>query len=213
MNTQFEIDHLTSLAKRVFDIAFASFALVLCLPIYLLIALIIKLDSAGPVLYKQLRVGRSLPDRVVLFEMIKFRTMVSDAECETGAIWAKEQDPRITTTGRFLRKTRLDEIPQFINVIKGDMSLIGPRPERPGFYQKLEQAIPFFAERTYGVTPGITGLAQVNQGYDTCIEDVRNKVCYDHCYSLALSNPSSWLRMDISIIFRTIIVVVMGRGQ
>lgn len=213
MNTQFEIDHSTSLAKRIFDISFASIALVFCLPLYPVIALAIKLDSDGPVLYKQLRVGRSLPDRVVLFEMIKFRTMICNAEKKTGATWAKEHDPRITRVGRFLRKTRLDEIPQFINVIRGDMSLIGPRPERPGFYQKLERAIPFFAERTYGVTPGITGLAQVNQGYDTSIEDVRNKVCYDHCYSLALSNPSTWLKMDITILFRTIIVVIMGRGQ
>jgi lipopolysaccharide/colanic/teichoic acid biosynthesis glycosyltransferase len=213
MNTQFEIDHSTHIAKRLFDIGFASLALLLCLPIFPLIALAIKLDSPGPIFYKQLRVGRSLPDRVMLFEMIKFRTMVSDAESKTGATWAVVQDPRVTRVGRFLRKTRLDEIPQFINVITGEMSLIGPRPERPGFYQKLETAIPFFTERTYGVTPGITGLAQVNQGYDTSVEDVRNKVCYDHCYSLALSTPLAWLRMDFSIIFRTIVVVIMGRGQ
>jgi len=213
MNTNFDIDPSTSIAKRGFDICFASMALIVCLPLLPLIALAIKLSSTGPVFFKQLRVGRSLPDRVVLFEMIKFRTMVIDAEKDTGATWATKQDPRITAIGRFLRKTRLDELPQFINVIKGEMSLIGPRPERPGFYQKLETAIPFFTERTYGVTPGITGLAQVNQGYDTSIEDVRSKVCYDHCYSLALANPCSWVRMDLNIILRTIVVCVMGRGQ
>ncbi len=213
MKTNFEIDHLTNRTKRIFDIVFASVALVLCLPVLPFIAIAIKLNSVGPIFYKQLRVGRSFPDHVQLFEMIKFRTMVTDAESETGAVWAKKHDSRITSVGRFLRKTRLDELPQFINVIKGEMSLIGPRPERPGFYQKLEMAIPFFTERTYGVSPGITGLAQVNQGYDTSIEDVRNKVCYDHCYSLALSKPSTWLLMDISIILRTIAVVVMGRGQ
>ena len=213
MKTHFEIDYSTSIAKRIFDIGFSCVALLLCLAIVPFIALAIKLDSAGPVLYKQLRVGRILPDYIVLFEMLKFRTMIIDAERDTGATWAKEKDPRITTVGRLLRKTRLDELPQFINVIKGEMSLIGPRPERPDFYQKLETAIPFFTERTYGVTPGITGLAQVNQGYDTSIEDVRSKVCYDHCYSLALSTPLSWLRMDISILLRTIIVVIMGRGH
>jgi lipopolysaccharide/colanic/teichoic acid biosynthesis glycosyltransferase len=213
MKTNFEIDRSTSRAKRIFDIVFSSLALVLSLPLYPLIAIAIKLNSVGPIFYTQLRVGRSFPDHVQLFEMIKFRTMVADAESETGAIWAKKHDPRITSVGLFLRKTRLDELPQFINVIKGEMSLIGPRPERPGFYQKLEMAIPFFTERTYGVSPGITGLAQVNQGYDTSIEDVRSKVGYDHCYSLALSKPSAWLRMDLSIILRTILVVVTGRGQ
>jgi lipopolysaccharide/colanic/teichoic acid biosynthesis glycosyltransferase len=213
MNTKFEINHSTNCGKRIFDLVFSSLALLLCLPLFPLIALAIKLNSAGPVLYKQLRVGRSFPEHIQLFEMIKFRTMVIDAESKTGAVWAKKHDPRITAFGLFLRKTRLDELPQFINVIKGEMSLIGPRPERPSFYQKLEMAIPFFTERTYGVSPGITGLAQVNQGYDTSIEDVRNKVCYDHCYALALSSPLTWLRMDISIILRTIIVVVMGRGQ
>jgi lipopolysaccharide/colanic/teichoic acid biosynthesis glycosyltransferase len=93
------------------------------------------------------------------------------------------------------------------------MSLIGPRPERPGFYKKLENEIPFFAERTYGVAPGITGLAQVNQGYDTCIEDVRSKVGYDHRYALALDNPLNWLRMDMGIMIRTVGIMITGRGQ
>ena len=139
--------------------------------------------------------------------------MQSNAESETGAVWAKKQDVRITAVGGFLRKTRLDELPQFFNVLAGEMSLIGPRPERPGFYQKLENAIPYFAERTYGVTPGITGLAQVNQGYDTCIDDVRSKVSFDHSYALSLASPISWIKMDIYIVFRTLVVMVTGRGQ
>jgi len=112
-----------------------------------------------------------------------------------------------------MRKTRLDELPQLFNVLQGDMSIIGPRPERPDFYQQLEREIPFFAERTYGVNPGITGLAQVNQGYDTCIKDVRSKVGFDHRYALALGNPVSWLKMDLGIILRTLVVILTGRGQ
>lgn len=213
MNTAFNIDPVTGQAKRLFDLLLASTGLLLTLPLFPLIALAIKLESRGPVFFRQLRIGKAYPDRVELFEMIKFRSMVNDAEHESGATLAKKNDPRITGVGNFLRKTRLDELPQFINVIRGDMSLVGPRPERPGFYQKLETAIPFFAERTYGVAPGITGLAQVNQGYDTCIDDVRSKVGYDHRYALALDNPVAWLKMDISIIMRTLMVMVMGRGQ
>lgn len=161
----------------------------------------------------QLRIGKAQPDRVKLFKIIKFRTMVDNAERVSGAAWAAKQDTRITVVGRFLRKTRLDELPQLLNVLRGEMPLVGPRPERPGFYQRLEDAIPFFAERTYGITPGITGLAQVNQGYDTCIEDVHSKVGYDHRYALALGHPLDWLKMDLGIIARTIVVMLMGRGQ
>jgi lipopolysaccharide/colanic/teichoic acid biosynthesis glycosyltransferase len=191
----------------------ASTGLLITLPLFPLIALAIKLNSRGPVFFKQLRIGKATLDHVVLFNMIKFRTMMNDAERESGATWAKKQDPRITTIGLFLRKTRLDELPQFINVLKGEMSIIGPRPERPGFYQQLERDIPFFAERTYGVTPGITGLAQVSQGYDTCIDDVRSKVGLDHSYGLALSGFTSWIKMDTSIILKTLAVMFMGRGQ
>jgi lipopolysaccharide/colanic/teichoic acid biosynthesis glycosyltransferase len=112
-----------------------------------------------------------------------------------------------------MRKTRLDELPQLWNVLRGDMSLIGPRPERPGFYQKLERAIPYFAERTYGLRPGITGLAQVCQGYDRDIEDVRSKVSYDHAYAIALSRPGAWMAMDGEILWRTAGVMVGMRGQ
>lgn len=201
------------LAKRLFDLVGAIFGLLLLSPFIPFIAVAIKVSSPGPVFYRQLRVGKSTPEKMVFFEIIKFRTMYQDAEQRTGAVWATENDPRITPVGRFLRKTRLDEIPQLFNVVVGDMSLIGPRPERPSFYNKLEAAIPYFADRTYGVMPGITGLAQVNQGYDTCIDDVRRKVGYDHSYALSLCSMKSWLAMDMSIITKTIIVMFDGRGR
>ncbi|ELO5514564.1 sugar transferase [Vibrio vulnificus] len=200
-------------AKRLFDLVFALLALIVTLPLFPLIALAIKVTSKGNIIYKQLRVGRSTPEKMELFEIMKFRTMYCDAESRSGAVWATENDPRITPVGRFLRKTRLDELPQLFNVLKGEMSLIGPRPERPDFYQRLEQEIPYFADRTYGVLPGITGLAQINQGYDTSIEDVRRKVGFDHSYALSLSSFSNWLQTDIAIIVKTIIVMVDGRGR
>ncbi|ASM97744.1 sugar transferase [Vibrio vulnificus] len=200
-------------AKRLFDLVFALLALIVTLPLFPLIALAIKVTSKGNIIYKQLRVGRSTPEKMELFEIMKFRTMYCDAESRSGAVWATENDPRITPVGRFLRKTRLDELPQLFNVLKGEMSLIGPRPERPDFYQRLEQEIPYFADRTYGVLPGITGLAQINQGYDTSIEDVRRKVGFDHSYALSLNSFSNWLQTDIVIIVKTIIVMVDGRGR
>ena len=199
--------------KRKLDIILSACALTLTAPLFPLIAIAIKLDSKGPVFYRQLRVGSYHADRVDLFYMIKFRSMRSDAESKTGAVWAQKTDPRITTIGNFLRKSRLDELPQLFNVLKGEMSIIGPRPERPGFYQNLEEKIPFYAERTYGLRPGITGLAQVYQGYDTCIEDVRSKVAFDHSYALSLDNVPSWLSMDLKIAFMTIWVMMRGRGQ
>ncbi|HDY7469100.1 TPA: sugar transferase [Vibrio vulnificus] len=200
-------------AKRLFDLVFASLVLLVTLPLFPLIALAIKATSKGNIIYKQLRVGRSTPEKMELFEIMKFRTMYCDAESRSGAVWATENDPRITPVGRFLRKTRLDELPQLLNVLKGEMSLIGPRPERPDFYLRLEQEIPYFADRTYGVLPGITGLAQINQGYDTSIEDVRRKVGFDHSYALSLNSFSNWLQTDIAIIVKTIIVMVDGRGR
>ena len=139
--------------------------------------------------------------------------MRNDAEQITGAVWATENDPRLISIGRFMRKTRLDEIPQFVNVLKGDMSLIGPRPERPSIADNLETEIPFYLERTYGIIPGITGLAQVYQGYDQNLDDVRNKLNYDLAYSLSLSRPMDWIKIECQIIFRTIMVMVCGRGQ
>jgi lipopolysaccharide/colanic/teichoic acid biosynthesis glycosyltransferase len=200
-------------AKRAFDIAVALLALALTLPLWPLIALAIRLDSPGPIIFRQLRIGRALPDRTEVFVMMKFRSMRVDAEAATGAVWAKKRDPRVTRIGAFLRRTRLDELPQLINVLKGDMAIVGPRPERPGFYQRLETQIPFFADRTAGLRPGITGLAQVRQGYDTCIADVRRKVAYDHAYALGLTGFVSWLRADAAIALRTVAVMVGGRGQ
>ena len=199
--------------KRKSDVIASSAALIILLPLFPLIALAIKLDSKGPVFFRQLRVGSYYPDRAEFFEMIKFRSMRSDAEKNTGAVWAQKTDPRITPIGKFLRKSRLDELPQLINVLKGDMSIIGPRPERPDFYRNLENEIPFYSDRTYGVRPGITGLAQVNQGYDSCIEDVRSKVAYDHSYALALESVSGWLMTDFKITLMTVWVMIRGRGQ
>ena len=201
-----------SRGKRLFDVACALGGLVLSAPLMPLLAVIIKVDSRGPVIYRQLRIGSSQPDRTELFWIYKLRSMTTEAE-KNGAQWATANDPRITRVGLFLRKTRLDEIPQLWNVLRGDMSMIGPRPERPGFYQKLEQQIPYFAERTYGLKPGITGLAQVRQGYDRCIEDVRSKVGYDHAYALALTRIDSWLAMDTRIALHTLRVMVGRKGQ
>ena len=148
-----------------------------------------------------------------MFYLIKFRTMFVDAEATTGAVWATKNDPRVTRVGNFMRRTRLDELPQCINVLRGEMSVVGPRPERPGFFSSLEDAIPYYAERTYGLKPGITGLAQVNQDYDASIEDVRNKVLYDHAYAARISTWKGWLMADFGIILKTVSVVAMGKGQ
>lgn len=207
------IDSKTARLKRVVDVCFASIGLLLTLPLFPLLALAIKLESKGPVFFRQMRIGKAMPERTDIFYMIKFRSMVQDAEAKSGAVWAQKQDPRVTRVGNFLRKTRLDELPQLWNVIKGEMSMIGPRPERPGFYQRLEDQIPFFSERTYGVLPGITGLAQVRQGYDTSIEDVRSKVGFDHSYALALCRVKTWVKMDFHIAMETIRVMLFAKGQ
>lgn len=207
------LDPTTAKAKRYFDIIIAGSALIILSPLLPILAIAIKLESKGPILFSQVRIGLCTPTKMQYFTMYKFRSMVQDAEKTTGATLATKNDARITRMGLFLRKTRLDELPQLFNVVRGDMSIVGPRPERPDFYGKLEKAIPFFAERTFGVMPGITGLAQVHQGYDTCIEDVRSKVGYDHGYALALHSVKTWLRMDLWIMFKTIEVMITGRGQ
>ena len=204
---------VAAVGKRLLDLLLAGVGLLLLAPLFPVVALAIKLDSPGPVFFQQARIGRAWPGFVEIFMMTKFRTMKVDAEKNGVPQWAKKQDPRITRVGMWLRKTRLDELPQLINVIRGEMSIVGPRPERPGFYHQLETAIPFYCERTFGVSPGITGLAQVNQGYDESIEDVRSKVGYDHAYALALSHPLSWLRVEMTILFKTVAVVALGRGQ
>lgn len=207
------VSRSAAFAKRTLDICAALCALAVTTILFVPIALAIKLDSRGPIFYRQMRVGERTPRYTKLFYLIKFRTMRTDAETKTGPVWSSAHDPRITRVGRFMRKTRLDELPQCINVLRGDMSVVGPRPERPAFFNKLEAEIPFYVERTYGLKPGITGLAQVTLGYDSDIEDVRNKVLHDHAYALRIDSFWSCLIQDISIIFRTIAVMALGKGR
>jgi len=199
--------------KRVMDIVVAVVGIIITAPLWPLVALAIRLDSPGPAIYRQLRVGRIRGDRTELFMILKFRSMYSDAEKATGAVWAQKDDPRITRVGAFIRKTRLDELPQLINVLRGDMSVVGPRPERPALYRRLERAVPFFADRTAGLRPGVTGLTQVVQGYDNSLEDVRRKVGFDAAYAMRLCSFRTWLISDMTIMFRTLTVMVSGRGQ
>jgi exopolysaccharide biosynthesis polyprenyl glycosylphosphotransferase len=189
--------------KRLIDILVSLVVLVAGLPLWVALGVLVRLTSPGPAIYRQQRVGRH--GRV--FTMYKFRTMRQDAEAETGPVWARENDPRYTPLGRWLRKTRLDEAPQFWNVLKGDMSLVGPRPERPYFVEKLAREIPLYRRR-HRVKPGITGWAQVKWKYDQSLDDVRQKVKYDLFY---IENMS--LRMDFKILFRTIRTAVLGKGQ
>jgi len=202
-----------AISKRIFDIICALGALLVLAVVFIPVAILIKWDSPGPVFYRQLRVGRAFPDRVELFEILKFRTMRQDAEVGTGAVLAKKNDARITRLGAFMRKYRIDELPQCINVLKGEMSVIGPRPERPQFFLRYEDEIPFYSERCYGLRPGITGLAQVRQCYDEDIEDVRRKVGFDHAYALKLSSWGAWLRTDTDILLRTVSTMALGKGQ
>ena len=208
------IHPLTFIGKRGLDIAIALAVLVVLGLILPFVALAIRLDSPGPIFYRQLRVGRRTSKQTDLFFITKFRTMRTDAEKLTGAVWSKgTKDPRITRVGHFLRKTRIDELPQAMTVLRGDMSIVGPRPERPAFFPKLEAEIPFYTERTYSIKPGITGLAQVNHGYDASIEDVRTKVLYDHTYAMRIAKPLGWLKTDFGIILKTLSVMATGKGQ
>ncbi|HVO66254.1 MAG TPA: TIGR03013 family XrtA/PEP-CTERM system glycosyltransferase [Syntrophales bacterium] len=197
----FKLDATRKLIKRGVDAFFSILGLILSLPLFPVIALLIKIDSKGPVFYKQTRIGESERH----FELIKFRTMKHDAEAN-GAVWAQKNDCRVTHIGKLLRKTRLDEIPQFINVLKGDMSLIGPRPERPEFVKQLEEKIPYYAYRHF-IKPGITGWAQIKYPYGASEEDALEKLRFDLYYIKHLS-----LLLDISIIIETIKVVLFGRG-
>jgi exopolysaccharide biosynthesis polyprenyl glycosylphosphotransferase len=189
--------------KRLIDMTVAVVILTLGLPLWLILVLIIKLDSRGPIFYRQERVGKD--GRV--FTIIKFRTMVQNAEQLTGPKWAEKDDPRITCAGRFMRKWRLDEFPQFINVLRGEMSLVGPRPERPYFVEKLKKEVPFYMRRLK-VQPGITGWAQVKGTYDNTVEDVKQKLQYDFFYVENIS-----LAMDFKILLHTVYVMLAGRGQ
>ncbi len=188
--------------KRFTDIITAFLGLVLGFPLMMFGAILIKLTSKGPVCYIQKRVGLNGK----IFSMIKFRTMIHNAEKHTGPVWAEKNDKRITPVGRILRNMRIDELPQLINVLKGEMSIIGPRPERPYFVDKLSRTVQNYNER-FRARPGITGLAQIEHTYDKSIEDVEEKLKYDLYY---LENASS--KLDSEILMRTIWVAMTGRG-
>jgi len=189
--------------KRIIDIVLSIVIVVGFLPLWILFAIIIPIDSKGSIFYLQKRVGKNDKE----YMMIKFRSMVSRAEKMTGPIWATPDDPRVTCFGKFMRKYRLDEIPQLINVIKGDMSWVGPRPERPNFVKKLKDKIPLYSRRLR-VRPGITGWAQIKGVYDQTIENVKQKLQFDLYY---IENMS--LRMDIKIILHTIYIMFSGKGH
>ena len=189
--------------KRLVDIVVSTIVLTIFSPIWLLLGLIIKIDSKGSILYRQERVGRDEQ----IFEIFKYRSMSAEAESNTGPVWAAEDDPRITRFGHFLRMSRLDEVPQFINVLKGNMSLIGPRPERPFFVKKLKKEVPLYSKRMR-IRPGITGWAQIKHKYDESLDDVKRKLRYDLFY---IENMS--LRMDLKIILSTIKVILSGKGH
>ncbi|MGE5708488.1 MAG: sugar transferase [Bacteroidota bacterium] len=190
------------LMKRGLDLLFASLGLFLALPLFPWIALLIKLDSPGPIFYSQPRVG--LRGRV--FPLVKFRTMRADAE-KNGAVWAKQNDDRATRVGRFLRKSRLDELPQLCLVLSGKMSLVGPRPERPEFVQQLEQCIPYYSYR-HLVPPGVTGWAQVRFPYGASIQDAEEKLKFDLFY---LKHRS--ILFDLLILVRTVSTVLNKQGS
>lgn len=189
--------------KRLIDLIAAIFGLIIALPLLPFIALVIKLESNGPIIFKQIRTGKNGKE----FLAMKFRSMVNDAE-KDGAQWATKNDPRVTKFGRFMRKTRLDEIPQLINIIKGEMSLVGPRPERPEFIEMLSKEIPFYRERLL-VLPGLAGWAQlVGPAYGGSTKETLEKLKYDLYY---VKNRS--IILDLSIILKTIRVVLDRKGQ
>jgi lipopolysaccharide/colanic/teichoic acid biosynthesis glycosyltransferase len=227
------------LIKRAIDIVGSTAGIVGAGPLMGAIAVGIKLGSPGAVLYRQRRAGMVREPRAFdEFEVYKFRTMVQDAEAGTGAVLAEEDDPRVTRLGDFLRKTRLDELPQFFNVLRGEMSLVGPRPERPELIRNLSLAIPFFEERMRLIKPGITGLAQIHLSYsgrlpadsqlarlkatlvnpfdldgveDSEADDMRTKMLYDFAYSASLENLWEFLQMELGIIARTPLVMFWAR--
>jgi lipopolysaccharide/colanic/teichoic acid biosynthesis glycosyltransferase len=241
-------------AKRLVDVVGSLLGLAITLPFFPLIAAAVYLDSPGAILIRQRRAGqlrRSVdegaasgdaapqPARFREFSMLKFRSMQPDAEKLTGPVLASENDPRVTRVGRFLRRTRLDELPQFVNVLLGDMSIVGPRPERLELAEQLADAIPYFEERMRDVKPGITGLAQVTLGYsgkpppgsellplekdltnpfkiegaeDALADHMRMKMLYDLAYTAAMEEIGTFLSMEVSILLRTPLVMLRGRG-
>jgi sugar transferase (PEP-CTERM system associated) len=188
--------------KRGVDLLAAVMGLLLASPLLLIVAALVKLSSRGPALYHQQRVGQD--GRI--FTIYKFRSMRNDAEKATGAVWAKAKDDRVFPFGRLMRKTRLDELPQLFNVLRGDMSLVGPRPERPEFVTQLTEQIPFYGQR-HVVKPGLTGWAQVRYTYGASVEDAMEKLQYDLFYIKNLS-----LALDLYVIFKTIKIVMLRRG-
>jgi lipopolysaccharide/colanic/teichoic acid biosynthesis glycosyltransferase len=237
---------LVRVAKRTVDVFSSVLGLLVTVPLYPLIGLAIYLDSPGPLFYRQRRAGRLLEGnathgfRFAEFDMLKFRTMQREAERGTGAVLARAGDPRITRVGGFLRKTRLDEMPQFWNVLAGHMSLVGPRPERPELLAHLASAIPFFEERMRNVKPGITGLAQVSLGYsgeapdgseiapyvesltnpfkleetrESDADHMRMKLLFDLAYVAALERWSSFVQMELRVMARTPLVMLRGSGR
>jgi lipopolysaccharide/colanic/teichoic acid biosynthesis glycosyltransferase len=206
--------------NRLLNAGIALLALILLFPVLLIIAFLIWITSPGPVLYTQVRVGldRRLPIDAAqnhrrernhggrLFTIYKFRTMRVDAEHHSGAVWAQQSDPRVTPIGRLLRQYRLDELPQLVNVLKGDMNIVGPRPERPTIFAELREHIAEYPLRQRA-KPGITGLAQINHHYDRSLEDVRTKVHYDLEYIRRQS-----VAEDVRIMLKTVPVILLRRG-
>jgi lipopolysaccharide/colanic/teichoic acid biosynthesis glycosyltransferase len=206
--------------RRLVNILAASLGLVFAAPIMLIVAIAVKLTSPGPIIYSQVRVGQDRRRRFGRagdprrandlggrpFRIYKFRTMRADAEKSSGAVWASQNDPRVTPIGRVLRKYRLDELPQLVNVLLGDMNIVGPRPERPAIFQELRRTITDYEFRQLA-RPGITGLAQVSQDYDSNVEDVKRKVQFDLTYI-----RQQGLVEDVRIMAKTVPVVLFGRG-
>jgi lipopolysaccharide/colanic/teichoic acid biosynthesis glycosyltransferase len=249
------MDWKTRVLKRAIDVAGASVGLALTAPLFPVLAVAVRVTSKGPVFYSQVRCGAERRSDIAptrppsqerrrdrgyhTFRMYKFRTMRTDAEKGTGAVLAKENDPRLTSIGGFLRKTRLDELPQLYHVLRGDMSLVGPRPERPELMVKLEESVPFFQERMRLIKPGLTGLAQIKLNYDGSFADrtdtkalesflasiqlpdmgagdtkmFANKLLFDLAYSAILENPVEWLKTDVEIMVRTPITMILGKGR
>jgi lipopolysaccharide/colanic/teichoic acid biosynthesis glycosyltransferase len=232
--------------KRTMDVFMALVGLILTAAFVPLLALAIYIDSPGPIFYRQRRAaglrdgGRRGGLKFVTFDMLKFRSMHADAEKHTGAILAGEHDPRVTRVGRFLRKTRLDELPQLWNVLIGDMSMVGPRPERPELFENLALAIPFFEERMRGCRPGITGLAQISLGYsgrapsgsaiarmDDCLvnpfklpnasgseaDDMRTKLLFDLAYVASLEHFRTFVATELFIVLKTPWIMLRGLGR
>jgi lipopolysaccharide/colanic/teichoic acid biosynthesis glycosyltransferase len=188
--------------KRVTDIGLSLLGTLTFFPVGIIIVTFIFIESRRPILFIQERVGKDGK----VFKMYKFRSMINGAERYSGPVWAKKNDPRVTPFGRILRKTRLDELPQLYNVLKGEMSLVGPRPERPEFVQTLKQKIPEYPKRLH-LKPGLTGLAQVKHNYDTCLEDVKKKLTCDLEY---MENQS--FLFDLKIFIKTLYVVLTCKG-